>query len=207
MIDYFCPFTDGILLIGGSEGVHAIEETTHQRLISTFSRSTRSIPRAGVKPWPSRFFRTRPISWPRPTGSLGRGWQNQYNTRACMQTHLKPNQDHGDSQHCGITISPFVVAGRHPAKLLQAVDQPLDLITLPIQLSIKRSGALFVLLSRDCQANASPSQVVSIFPGTISLIARDAPGPQTNATVLASPDRPLFQQPLGHRDLMLLARS
>ena len=53
-------------------------------------------------------------------------------TRVCMQTHLKPQKDHGDSQHGCVTTGQLVVARRHSARLLQAVDQPLHLIALPI---------------------------------------------------------------------------
>ena len=49
-----------------------------------------------------------------------------------MQTHLKPQKDHGNGQHGCITAGQFVIARRHTAKLLQAIDQPLHLIALPI---------------------------------------------------------------------------
>jgi hypothetical protein len=123
-----------------------------------------------------------------------------------MQTHLEPKQDHSEGQHGGVTIRPLIISGRHPAKLLQAVDQPLNLIALSVELSIKRTGRMLVILPRDRGPNASPVQVLTIFPESITFIARYPLGTDPHATI-AAPDRTLFQKPFGHGDLMLLTRS
>jgi hypothetical protein len=141
----------------------------------------------------------RPFSDPSITNDF-------HKSRVCMQTHLEPNQDHGDGQHGGVTIRQLVVAGRHPAKLLQAVDQPLHLIALPVEFSIKRPGRMFVLLPRDRRPNTSPVQVLAIFPESIALIARHPLRTDTKVTIAPS-DRTLFQKPFSHGDLVLLTRS
>lgn len=125
-------------------------------------------------------------------------------TRVCMQTHLKPKQDHSHRQHSGKTIRSLVIPGGNPAKLLQAVDQPLHLIALPVQPSIKRSSRMLIFLSRDGRSNPSPVQVLAIFPKGIAFIARHSLGTDAQMTIPA-PDRPLFHELLGHGDLVLLA--
>ncbi len=65
---------------------------------------------------------------------------------------------------------------------------------------------MFVLLSRDRRPNASPAQVLAIFPESISFIARDPLRTDAQVTI-ATPDRPLFQKSLSYRDLVLLTGS
>jgi hypothetical protein len=76
-----------------------------------------------------------------------------------VQTHLEPKQDHSEGQYSHVTVYPLVITGRHPAKLLQTVDQPLDLIPLPLELSVKRPSRMLGLLPRDHRSNASSLQV------------------------------------------------
>ena len=71
-----------------------------------------------------------------------------------MQTHLEPEQDHSDGQHGGLANRLLLIAGRHAAKLLQAVDPSLHLITLAIELFIKRPRGILILLPRDRHPNA-----------------------------------------------------
>ncbi len=123
-----------------------------------------------------------------------------------MQTHLKPQKDHGNRQHGSVTTGPLIVAGRHPAKLLQAVDQALHSIALPVSFSIKRPGRMLVLFPRDRRPNASPVQVLAVFAESIAFIARHSLGTDPQVTI-ATPDRPLFQKPFSHRDLVLLTGS
>jgi hypothetical protein len=123
-----------------------------------------------------------------------------------MQTHLEPNQAHGNGQHRGITIRSLVITGCYPAKLLQAVDHPLHLITLPVEPAIKRPSCMFVLLPRDRRPNAAPVQVAPIFPESVTLVTPDPLGTGPQVTTAAS-DRTLFQKLLGHRDLVLLTGS
>ena len=93
-----------------------------------------------------------------------------------MQTHLEPQHNHGEGQHGRVTVRSFLIAGRHAAKLFQAVDQPLHLIALPIERSVKRSGRQFVLLSRDRGPHAAPLQVLPVFAERIAFIAPDPLG-------------------------------
>jgi hypothetical protein len=65
---------------------------------------------------------------------------------------------------------------------------------------------MFVLLPRYRRPNASPVQVLAIFPESIAFITRDPLGTDAQVTI-ATPDRPLFQKPLGHGDFVLLAGS
>jgi hypothetical protein len=65
---------------------------------------------------------------------------------------------------------------------------------------------MFVLLPRDRGPNTSPVQVLAIFPESIAFIARNPL--RTDAQVAIAPsDRPLFQKPLSHGDLVLLTRG
>lgn len=111
---------------------------------------------------------------------------------------FKPEEDHGDGQHSGITEAAFLVTGRHPAELLQTIDQALDLIALPIKLTIKRSGAMFVLLSGNGDPNATLTQVLATLAGTIPFVSRYALWAQAHPATLPVPNRPLFQKLLGH---------
>ena len=123
-----------------------------------------------------------------------------------MQTHLKPQKDHGDRQHGGITTGQLVITGRHPTKLFQTVNQPLHLITLPVEFSIKRSGRMLVFLPWDRRPNASPVQVLAIFSESVPLVARHPLRTDAQVTI-ATPDRALFQKPFRYRDLVLLTGS
>lgn len=123
-----------------------------------------------------------------------------------MQTHLEPQQNHGDSQHGGITNRPLLITGRYSTKLLQAVNQSLHLIALAIKLSIEGAGRLLVLLSRDRRPNTSPMQVLPILPKRIAFIPRNPLRANARAANLA-PDCALFQKLLSHGDLVLLAGS
>lgn len=123
-----------------------------------------------------------------------------------MQTHLEPQKDHRQGYHSRITTCPLLVTGRHPAKLFQAVDQPFDLIALPIELAVKRPGGMLVLLPWNGGSDTPPVQVTAILAEGVSFIRRQAFWAQTH---LATPpsDRPLFHQLLSHGDLVLLAGS
>ena len=123
-----------------------------------------------------------------------------------MQTHLEPKQDHGKGQHGGVATCLLLITGRHPAKLLQAVDEPFDLIALPIKRSIKRSGRMLVLLSRNGRSDAAPVQVATIFSESISFITRQSLRSDAHMTTATS-DRPLFHKLFSHGDLVLLSRS
>jgi len=65
---------------------------------------------------------------------------------------------------------------------------------------------MFVLLSRDSCPDASPLQVLAIFPESIPFIASDPLRTDAQVTI-AAPDCPLFQKPFSYRDLVLLAGS
>ena len=65
---------------------------------------------------------------------------------------------------------------------------------------------MFVLLPWDRRPNASPLQVLAIFPESIPLITRDPLRTDAQVTI-AAPDRPLFQKLFSHGDLVLLPRS
>jgi hypothetical protein len=123
-----------------------------------------------------------------------------------MQTHLKPKQDHGERQHGSVAICPLLVASCHPAKLLQAIDQTLHLVSLAIEFSIKWAGRMLVLLPGDRRANPTSVQVLTKFSVSVAFIPRDPLGTEARATD-TTPDRTLFQKLLGHSDLMLLAGS
>jgi len=65
---------------------------------------------------------------------------------------------------------------------------------------------MFIFLSRDRCPNASPVQVLAIFPESIAFIACDPLWTDAQVTVATS-DRPLFQKPLSYRNLVLLTGS
>lgn len=100
-------------------------------------------------------------------------------SRVCILTHLEPQKDHRQGHHRTVTTCPLLVTGRHPAKPLQAVDQPFDLIALPIKLAVKRSGSMLVLLPRNGGSDTSPVQVTAIFAEGVSFIRRQALWAQT----------------------------
>ncbi len=64
---------------------------------------------------------------------------------------------------------------------------------------------MFVLLPQDRRPNASPVQGLATFPESIAFIACDPLRSDAQVTI-APPDRPLFHELLGHRDLVLLTR-
>ena len=89
--------------------------------------------------------------------------------------------------------------------MLQAVDQTLDVIALAIQSPIKRAGGVFILLSGNGDANATPLQVPAIGSKCIAFVPRYALG--TNALLATGPaNGTLFEQLLGLGDLMPLPR-
>jgi hypothetical protein len=123
-----------------------------------------------------------------------------------MQTHLEPQQDHGKGQHGGVTTHSLLITGRHPAILLQAVDEPFDLIALPIKRPVKGPGRMLVLFSWNGRSDASPMQVTTIFSESIAFITRQPLRSDAQLTT-ATPDRSLFHQLLSHGDLVLLPWS
>jgi hypothetical protein len=65
---------------------------------------------------------------------------------------------------------------------------------------------MFVLLPWNRCPNASPLQVLAIFPESVAFIARDPHRTDAQMTI-GTPDRPLFHELLGYRNLVLLTGS
>jgi hypothetical protein len=57
---------------------------------------------------------------------------------------LDPKHDGGKGHHRQEILRPLLVAGSHAPKLLETIDQALDVIALFIQGSVKRSGARLI---------------------------------------------------------------
>ena len=81
-----------------------------------------------------------------------------------------------------IVLRPFLIPRCQPPKLLEAVDQPLDAVALPIQHAVERTGAPFIGPAWDRIAHAPLPQVRPNLPAAIALVTDDTPGPQLGPT-------------------------
>ena len=105
-----------------------------------------------------------------------------------------------------IVISSFLIARREAPKLFETVNQPLDLVALPVERPIKRSRTPLVRLPRNRHADASPSQVAPNLATTVAFITNDALWSQLGSPPSRPFDRPLFHQPFKCCRFMPLAR-
>jgi hypothetical protein len=102
----------------------------------------------------------------------------------------------------------FVVAGGDRAMLLEAIDQALHAVALPIGDPIEADPTpRLVGAPGDDGANASPSQVGAHRAAGVALVADDAGGTQTGTPPARSRHGPALQQGLHLRRLMPLAGS
>src|SRR3954469_19237367 len=97
--------------------------------------------------------------------------------RACLQSS-EPEADHADGQHGAIVDPALLVAGRDPAVLLQAVDQPLDPVPEPVRLAVEAGPAALALLGRDDRRDAATPELPPGLRTAVGLVARHPPGPQ-----------------------------
>src|SRR5215217_4105775 len=92
-------------------------------------------------------------------------------TRACLQ-RSEPEQAHADREHGRVVDGALLVPGRDAAELLEAVDQSLDAVALPIGLPVEAGTAGLPLLRRDHRADAAAAQEGADRPAGVGLVAR-----------------------------------
>src|SRR3954447_6268724 len=125
-------------------------------------------------------------------------------TRACLQSS-EPEADHADGQHGAIVDPALLVAGRDPAVLLQAVDQPLDPVPEPVRLAVEAGPAALALLGRDDRRDAAPPELPPGLRAAVGLVARHPPRAQARPAPALAPDRARVEHRLQRHLLVPLA--
>src|SRR3954452_12557243 len=105
-----------------------------------------------------------------------------------------------------IILRSFLIARCQPPILLEAVDQPLNPIALPIQPSIKPSSMPLRAFAWDRYADPMLTQIPPDLAAAVALVSDDAPGPQPRSSASWSLHRALLHQTLKRRCFMALAR-
>src|SRR3954447_25184890 len=115
-------------------------------------------------------------------------------TRACLQSS-EPEADHADGQHGAIVDPALLVAGRDPAVLLRAVDQPLDPVPEPVRLAVEAGPAAVALLGRDDRRDAAPPELPPGLRAAVGLVPRRPPRAQARSAPAPAPDRARVEHP------------
>src|SRR4051794_33424907 len=102
------------------------------------------------------------------------------------------------------STSPLV-AGRDPAVLLQAVDQPLDPVPEPVRLAVEAGPAALALLGRGDRRDAATPELPPGLRAAVGLVARHPPGQQARPAPALAPDRARVEHRLQRHLLVLLA--
>jgi hypothetical protein len=105
-----------------------------------------------------------------------------------------------------VILGALLIAGGHPPKLLEPVDQAFHLAAQPIHGSIKRPRAVLVPFARKRQADAMPAQVAPNRPTAVGLIAHQAPRAACGPAAPWPFDRALGQQGHQQRGFLPLPR-
>src|SRR3712207_7653060 len=96
-------------------------------------------------------------------------------TRALLQRHLQPEQDHADGDHGEVVGGTLLVAGGDAPELLEAVDQALHPVAPPISVAVEVGLAALIALARDHRPDAPPPQVASRCRAAVALVAGRTP--------------------------------
>jgi hypothetical protein len=107
---------------------------------------------------------------------------------------LQPEYDRSQVHPRQIVSSPLLIARGNPSDLLEAIEQTLDFIPLPIETAVKWSCAMLTAFAGNRQADAVPPQGSSNRPAAIGLIA-DKP----LRTPLGAARPATFHGALGHQ--------
>src|SRR5947208_1468820 len=115
----------------------------------------------------------------------------------------QPEHDGGDGEHRQVVDGPFLIAGRDPTELLQAVDQPLHDIPLPIRILVKPDPSL-PFLPRNHHPNPSTAQIPPDLLAAVALVPSDPirSNPRSSSAPL---DRSSLHQGLEHDLLVALS--
>jgi hypothetical protein len=105
-----------------------------------------------------------------------------------------------------IVHGPLFIACRDAATLFEPIDQPLDLVALTVERTVKRPGPPLITLARNRDPDPMPPQVLPDRPATIALIADQPAGASLGASPVRTLDRALRHQWLEHHRFMPLTR-
>ena len=106
-----------------------------------------------------------------------------------------------------IVDSAFLIPGRQTPLVFQPLDQPLDPLAETVDSTIKRTSAVFILLSWDGDADPVASQVLANLATTISLVTHETTRPAFGAPAPAPFHSPAFHQGFEGHGFVPLARG
>ena len=117
----------------------------------------------------------------------------------------QPEGDGGDREHREVVDRPFLVAGGDATELLQAVNEPLHDIALPVGVLVEPDSSLTFLASND-HADPSSAEVAPDLLAAVALVTCDSIWANPWSSVSPPLDCPSFHQGLEHDLLVALAR-
>ncbi len=119
--------------------------------------------------------------------------------RVC-KLRLQPEQDHAQHDHGEVIDAALLVAGGDAAELLEAVDQTLDPVALPVGFAVEAGLPALVALAGDHRPDVSPAQAAAGGRAAVALVAGQSARPQARTALTRAADRAMVQQRL-QRDL------
>src|SRR3954451_6673984 len=114
--------------------------------------------------------------------------------RVCKRLH--PEQDHADVDHGKVVLATLFIPGGDAPGLLEAVDQPLDLVAQPVGFAVEVALARLVLSGRDHRPDVAPTQAGTGSWAAVALVPSRCAWPQAGAAAPRTTDRPLIQHRL-----------
>jgi len=118
---------------------------------------------------------------------------------------LRPEENGGNGKHSSIIISPFFITGSNSTKLFYASDQAFYLISMAINLFVKRSAPSLITTASNGCPNTTLAQILTKFGRSVAFVTYDA-----TRSYSGSSNGPtygtLFHQLFGNTDFMLLSR-
>src|SRR5215211_4245699 len=121
--------------------------------------------------------------------------------RACLQ-RLQPEQDTADVDHGEIVGGTLFVAGCHSPGLLEAIDQPLDPVSLAVGVAVEIRLPWLVGAGRDDRSDASLAQAATRRWAAVALVARHLARAQTWTAAPVAANGTLIEQGF-RRDLLV----
>jgi hypothetical protein len=108
-------------------------------------------------------------------------------------------------EHGEVVDATFLVAGRDPPGLLEAVEQTLDLVALSLSFTVEVGLARLVFPGRDHRADVATAPACACGRTAVALVPGGPARPQPRTTSSGAPDRPLIQHRFEGELLMPLA--
>ena len=88
----------------------------------------------------------------------------------------------------------LLIPGGQPPELLAAIDEPLNLVPLPVDGPIEWSGAMLIDLARNGDPDPMLAGILPDFLAAIALVTHEAMGPTFGAAAPRPLDRSLLHQ-------------